>query len=57
MPAIRIMKSPRLLDCDSGATSIEYALLASLVAMVILGAVTGLGGAVADLFSSVASAF
>ncbi len=36
---------------ERGATSIEYALLASLVAVVIIAAVTLLGFGVVDLFT------
>jgi Flp pilus assembly pilin Flp len=37
---------------DSGATALEYAMLASLVAVVIAGAVTLFGAAVVGLFAS-----
>jgi Flp pilus assembly pilin Flp len=37
-------------DGDRGATAAEYALIASLIAVVIVGAVTALGLAVAGLF-------
>jgi pilus assembly protein Flp/PilA len=37
-----------------GATAIEYALIATLIAVVIVGAVTGLGSAVAGLFGQAA---
>jgi len=36
---------------DEGATAVEYALIASLIALVIIGAVTLLGQAVAGLFA------
>jgi pilus assembly protein Flp/PilA len=42
-------------DC-AAATSIEYAMIASGIAVVILGAVTNLGGAVKSNYTSVASA-
>jgi Flp pilus assembly pilin Flp len=38
---------------ERGATSTEYALMASLIAVAIAGAVGGVGGAVVDLFSDV----
>ena len=38
-----------------GATAIEYALLASLIAVVIVVAVTGLGGSVYALFNTTAN--
>jgi len=39
-----------------GATAIEYALIASLMALVIIGAVTGLGGTVSDMFDETTTA-
>ena len=39
------------------ATAIEYALIATLIAVVIIGAVTGLGSAVAGLFGQAADGF
>jgi pilus assembly protein Flp/PilA len=36
-------------------TAIEYALIAALIAVVIIGAVTTLGGSVASTFNSVSS--
>ena len=41
----------------TAATAIEYALIAALVAVVIVGALTLLGGDMAALFDTVASAF
>ncbi len=40
----------------SGATAIEYALIASLISIVIISAVALIGGAVQNLFNSVAAA-
>ncbi len=37
-------------DDDSGATAVEYALMIALIAIIIFGAVTLLGGSVNDLF-------
>lgn len=42
---------------EDGVTSIEYALIASLIVMVIFAAVTAVGGSVAALFEQVANAF
>lgn len=56
MSAIRFMKTSRIGCCKSGATSIEYALIASLIAVVIVGAVTSLGDAVLALFETVGAA-
>jgi pilus assembly protein Flp/PilA len=41
---------------DSGATAIEYALIASLIAMVIITGVTGIGVKLSSYFSEVSSA-
>jgi len=40
----------------SGATAIEYALIASLISIVIITAVGLIGGSVQQLFNSVANA-
>ena len=40
---------------ESGATAIEYALLASLIAVAIIGATTTLGNKVGGTFSSVSN--
>ncbi len=42
--------------CKNGSTALEYALIASLIAMVILGAVTMLGGNLANSFGDTANA-
>lgn len=44
----------RFLQDETGVTSIEYALLASLIALVIVGSVTGLGQIVGDFYSHLA---
>jgi pilus assembly protein Flp/PilA len=41
---------------QSGATSIEYALIAVLVAIAIIGSVTALGNSLKSIFTSVATA-
>jgi pilus assembly protein Flp/PilA len=41
---------------DRGATAIEYALIASLIAMVIITGVTGIGVKLSGYFSEVSSA-
>jgi pilus assembly protein Flp/PilA len=46
----------RFLSDASGATAIEYALIASGVSIVIMGAVVALGGTVTSMFTSVATA-
>jgi pilus assembly protein Flp/PilA len=40
---------------ESGATSIEYALIAVLVGITIIGAVTALGNSLKSIFSTVAT--
>jgi pilus assembly protein Flp/PilA len=40
---------------ESGATAIEYGLIAGLVAVAIIAAITALGGSLDTLFSNVAS--
>ncbi len=44
-------------SCDRGTTSIEYAVIASLVAVAIILAVTNLGASVTALFSQVANSY
>lgn len=46
----------RFLKDESGATAIEYGLIAALIAVVIIGAVTALGGSISSNFNEVASA-
>jgi pilus assembly protein Flp/PilA len=41
---------------ESGATAIEYGLIAALIAVVIIGAVTAVGTSLNTTFSSVAGA-
>ena len=41
---------------ESGATAIEYALIAVLVSIAIIGAVTALGDSLKAIFSTVATA-
>lgn len=51
-----ILRMQQLLKDESGATSIEYVLIASLIAVIILGAVSALGVQVCNRFNAVASA-
>jgi pilus assembly protein Flp/PilA len=46
----------RFLNDESGATAIEYGLIAALIAVVIIGAVTASGTAVTGTFNTVAAA-
>ncbi len=45
----------RFLKCDSGATAIEYCLIAAGISIVIVVAATGIGGTLNDKYSSVNS--
>jgi pilus assembly protein Flp/PilA len=45
----------RLLREEEGATAIEYGLIAALIAVVIIGAVTALGTGLTATFNSIAS--
>lgn len=42
---------------EDGVTAIEYALIASLIAIVIVAAVTGVGEALIGIFEDVAESF
>lgn len=46
----------RFLKDESGATAIEYGLIAALIAVAIIGAVTAVGGGVSDNFDDIAAA-
>jgi pilus assembly protein Flp/PilA len=45
----------RFLDDESGATAIEYGLIAALIAVGIIAAATTLGGSLAGLFNNIAT--
>ena len=47
----------RFANDDGGTTSIEYGLIALLVAVAIIGAVTLLGSQVRDTFNTVGAAY
>ncbi|TFB48963.1 Flp family type IVb pilin [Cryobacterium tagatosivorans] len=40
-------------DLERGATAVEYALMSSLIAVIILGAVGAVGGGVLGMFNAV----
>lgn len=46
----------RFLKNDSGATAIEYGLIASLIAVVIVAGVTSIGTKLSNTFNNIASA-
>lgn len=43
----------RFVKDESGATAIEYGLIAALIAVVIIGAVTALGGQLSKTFEEI----
>jgi pilus assembly protein Flp/PilA len=45
----------RFMNDDSGATAIEYGLIAALISVAIIGAVTSVGGKLTSTFTSVSS--
>lgn len=45
-----------LIGQDDGVTAVEYGLIAALVAVAIIAAVTGLGTKIKDTFSSITAA-
>ncbi|MGE0595781.1 MAG: Flp family type IVb pilin [Hyphomonadaceae bacterium] len=47
----------RFLHDSDGATAIEYALIASLIGFVIIGALTSIGGSLTDILNSFAGVF
>ena len=46
----------RVLRDQAGATAIEYGLIAALLAVAIMGAMAGLGGALSTTFNNTSSA-
>jgi pilus assembly protein Flp/PilA len=53
---VRVMKQGvRFLKDQSGATAIEYGLIAGLIAVVIIGAVTRLGSNISNKFNIIAN--
>jgi pilus assembly protein Flp/PilA len=49
-----VRRTLRRAQAERGATAIEYALMVMFIAMVIIGAVTLLGGNLSNFFSTVA---
>jgi pilus assembly protein Flp/PilA len=47
--------STNLIKDEAGVTAIEYGLIAALIAVVIIGALTTLGGSLSTLFNNIAS--
>jgi len=50
-----ISNARKFLKDESGATAIEYGLIAALVAVAIVGALTSLGGGLTSMFGKVNS--
>ncbi|MHB1135359.1 MAG: Flp family type IVb pilin [Coriobacteriia bacterium] len=50
------VRTRNLMDSDEGATAVEYGLMVALIAIVIIGAVTLLGGNLNLLFTEIAEA-
>ena len=50
-----MQKLARFFNDESGATAIEYGLIAALIAVAIITAVSTLGGNAADTFNTVAN--
>ena len=45
----------RLFKCEQGATAVEYGLIAALIAVVIITAITALGTNLSGVFNSVST--
>ena len=56
MLAIMVAIFSSILRDQSGATAIEYGLIAALISVVIISAITAVGTGLAETFSSVSSA-
>ena len=52
-----IAEIPRFLRAQEGATAIEYAIIASGIAGVLVATITTLGGSVADMWTATANIF
>ena len=52
-----VQKWKEFIKSELGATSIEYGLIAALIAIVIISAVTATGGAVSNTFNTVSGSF
>ncbi len=50
-------RSKRFLEDESGPTTTEYAVMLTLILLVVLGAISGLGGTVTSVFAATNSAF
>jgi pilus assembly protein Flp/PilA len=48
-----MMKFRKLIKNNKGATAIEYGLIAALIAVAMIGAVTSVGGGVGNTFNTI----
>ncbi|SDW05560.1 Flp family type IVb pilin [Nitrosomonas communis] len=51
-----IQSVKQFMNNEEGVTAIEYGLIASLIAVFIIGALQGVGGALVNIFGQVAAA-
>jgi pilus assembly protein Flp/PilA len=54
--SVRTLLAP-FVQASNGATSIEYAVIAMLISLAIVGSVTSIGPSVAKFFTNVSSGF
>ena len=57
LPFSRTPTAPRAEDDDRGATAVEYAMLVSLIAAILVATITALGGSVTGLFGDIVDVF
>lgn len=50
------VRTQNWLESDEGATAVEYGLMVALIAVVIIGAVTALGGQLTTIFNNIVTA-
>ena len=51
-----ILQATRLKNDESGATAIEYGLIAAGIAIVIIGGLTLVGGSLTEMFTAISDA-
>lgn len=50
-----VRRADRIKECRSGAVALEYALIASLIVVAILGGLDAVGGSTNDMYNNVGS--
>jgi pilus assembly protein Flp/PilA len=50
------VRTRNFFECDEGATAVEYGLMVALIAVVIIGAVAAVGGALDQVFLDIGEA-